>query len=73
LNNKKVNKVKIIQLIEQIREKYFAQKELDEKWNNEKQKKAINNYKNDFNLDENLNALSKEEFHKKEKKIDEYY
>ena len=73
LNNKKVNKVKIIQLIEKLREKYFAQKESDEKVNNEKPKKTINDYKNDFDLDENLNALSKEELDKKKKKMDEYY
>ena len=73
LNNKKVNKVKIIQLIEKLREKYFAQKESDEKVINEKPKKTINDYKNDFDLDENLNALSKEELEKKKKKMDEYY
>ena len=73
LNNKKVNKVKIIQLIEKLREKYFAQKESDEKVINEKPKKTINDYKNDFDLDENLNALSKEELDKKKKKMDEYY
>ena len=73
LNNKKVNKVKIIQLIEKLREKYFAQKESDEKVNNEKPKKTINDYKNDFDLDENLNALSKEELDKKKKKMDKYY
>ena len=73
LNNKKVNKVKIIQLIEKLREKYFAQKESDEKVINEKPKKTINDYKKDFDLDENLNALSKEELDKKKKKMDEYY
>ena len=73
LNNKKVNKVKIIQLIEKLREKYFAQKESDEKVINEKPKKTINDYKNDFDLDENLNALSKEELDKKKKKMDVYY
>ena len=73
LNNKKVNKVKIIQLIEKLREKYFAQKESDEKVSNEKPKKTINDYKKDFDLDENLNALSKEELDKKKKKMDEYY
>ena len=73
MNNKKVNKVKIIQLIEKLREKYFAQKESDEKVINEKPKKTINDYKNDFDLDENLNALSKEELDKKKKKMDEYY
>ena len=73
LNNKKVNKVKIIQLIEKLREKYFAQKESDEKIDNEKPKKTINDYKKDFDLDENLNALSKEELDKKKKKMDEYY
>ena len=73
LNNKKVNKVKIIQLIEKLREKYFAQKESDEKVINEKPKKTINDYKKDFDLDENLNALSKEELDKKKKKMDVYY
>ena len=73
MNNKKVNKVKIIQLIEKLREKYFAQKESDEKVNDEKPKKTINDYKKDFDLDENLNALSKEELDKKKKKMDEYY
>ena len=74
LNNKKVNKVKIIQLIEKLREKYLAQKESDEKVNNEsKPKKTVNDYKKDIDLNENLNLLSKEELDKKKKKMDEYY
>ena len=36
LNNKKVNKVKIIQLIEKLRQKYFERKESEEKINSEK-------------------------------------
>ena len=73
LNNKKVNKVKIIQLIEKLREKYFAQKESDEKVSNEKPKKTINDYIIDIDLNENLNVLSKEELDKKKEKMDEYY
>ena len=38
-----------------------------------KTKKTVNDYKNDFDLDENLNLLSKEELDKKKKKMDEYY
>ena len=74
LNNKKVNKVKIIQLIEKLRQKYFAQNEFEEKVNTEKKaKKTVNDYKKDFDLNENLNLLSKEELDKKKKKMDEYY
>ena len=62
LNNKQVNKVKIIQLIEKLRQKYLEQQEFDEKVKSEtKAKKTVNDYKKDFNLDENLNLLSKEE------------
>ena len=74
LNNKKVSKVKIIQLIEKLRQKYFEQKEMEEKINSEKKiKKTVNDYKKDFDLNENLNLLSKEELDKKKKKMDEYY
>ena len=68
LNNKLVNKVKIIQLIEKLRQKYLEQKELDEKVKNEtKTKKTVNDYKKEINLEENLNLLSKEELDKKKK------
>ena len=70
LNNKQVNKVNIIQLTEKLRYKYLEQKELDEKVKN---KKTINDYKKEINLEENLNLLSKEELDKKKKKMDEYY
>ena len=74
LNNKKINKVKIIQLIEKLRQKYFEKKESEEKINSEKKvKKTVNDYKKDFDLNENLNLLSKEELDKKKKKMDEYY
>ena len=74
LNNKKINKVKIIQLIEKLRQKFFEQKESEEKINSEKRvKKTVNDYKKDFDLNENLNLLSKEELDKKKKKMDEYY
>ena len=65
LNNQKVNKVKIIQLIEKLRLKCLEAEV--------KTKKTVNDYKNDFDLDENLNLLSKEELDKKKKKMDEYY
>ena len=69
LNNKLVNKVKIIQLIEKLRQKYLEQKEQDEKVKSEKKtKKTVNDYKKEFNLDENLNLLSKEELDKKKEK-----
>ena len=74
LNNKKINKVKIIQLIEKLRQKFFERKESEEKINSEKRvKKTVNDYKKDFDLNENLNLLSKEELDKKKKKMDEYY
>ena len=74
LNNKLVNKVKIIQLIEKLRQKYLEEKELDQKVKNEgKTKKTVNDYKKEINLEENLNLLSKEELDKKKKKMDEYY
>ena len=38
-----------------------------------KTKKTANDYRKEFNLDENLNLLSKEELDKKKKKMDEYY
>ena len=61
-------------MIEKLREKYLAQKESDEKVNNEsKPKKTVNDYKKDIDLNENLNLLSKEELDKKKKKMDEYY
>ena len=69
-----MNKVKIIQLIEKLRQKYFERKESEEKINSEKKvKKTVNDYKKDFDLNENLNLLSKEELDKKKKKMDEYY
>ncbi len=74
LNNKKINKVKIIQLIEKLREKYFAQKESDEKINSEKRaKKTVNDYNKEFDQNENLNLKSKEEIDEIKKKMDEYY
>ena len=74
LNNKSVNKVKIIQLIEKLRQKYLEQNEYDEKAKSEKKtKKTVNDYKREINLEENLNLLSKEELDKKKKKMDEYY
>ena len=74
LNNKKVNKVKIIQLIEKLREKYFAQRESDEKINSEKRtKKTVNDYNKEFDQNENLNLKSKEEIDEIKKKMDEYY
>ena len=43
LNNKQVNKVKIIQLIEKLRQKYLEQQEFDEKVKSEtKTKKTAN-------------------------------
>ena len=69
LNNKLVNKVKIIQLIEKLRQKYLEEKELDQKVKNEgKTKKTVNDYKKEINLEENLNLLSKEELDKKRRK-----
>ena len=74
LNNKKINKVKIIQLIEKLREKYFAQKESNEKINGEKKtKKTVNDYNREFDPNENLNLKTKEEIDKIKKKMDEYY
>ena len=74
LNNKLVNKVKIIQLIEKLRQKYLEHQESDQKVKSEtKTKKTINDYRKEINLDENLNLLSKEELDKKKKKMDEYY
>ena len=74
LNNKKVSKVKIIQLIEKLREKYLLHNKSEENVNTEKKaKKTVNDYKKDFDLNENLNLLSKEELDKTKKKMDEYY
>jgi len=74
LNNKKINKVKIIQLIEKLREKYLAKIEFDEKNYSEKnQKRTANDYIKDFELNKNLNLLSKEELDKVKGKMDLYY
>ena len=50
LNNKLVNKVKIIQLIEKLRQKYLEQQEFDEKVKSEtRTKKTVNDYKKEKN------------------------
>ena len=83
LNHKRVSKAQIIQLVEKLREKYFKIKRMKEE--NEKENEEINNNnKNNnvevnknslYNFDENedLNKLTKEELDEKKKHMDEFY
>lgn len=63
LNNTKINKVKVIQLVEKLKDK-FAKKE-DAKVSDDEQI--------DIDPNENLNKLSDIELHKKKKEMDKIY
>ena len=62
LNHKNVSKVKIIQLVEKLREKLLSHRDVN-----------INDYQKNINPNENLNLLSKEELDKKKKEMDVFY
>lgn len=75
LNHERVSKAQIIQLVEKLREKYVKiskqNSEMEEKVKCEQEGGHCENY--DFDQNEDLNKLTKEELDLKKKKMDKFY